>query len=112
MTTRNIHGNVDNHSSKKEILIGWVKPKEGFVKLNTNGCCKLSSLQASAGGFIWNEEGRWITGFMANISQCDSLTEEIWAALFGLEMVWNTGFRRIILEMDSLVLSKMIKEQF
>lgn len=107
----NNYGNSGNLSKKKEMLIGWDKPREGFIKLNTDGYSKSNSVKVSAGGFLRNKEGRWINGFMANISQYDSLMAEIWAAIFGLEMAWNGGFKKIILEVDSLVLTKMMKEQ-
>lgn len=36
---------------------------------------------------------------------------EAWAVMHGLEMAWQTGGRKIILEVDSLLLTGMIKEQ-
>lgn len=67
-------------------------------------------MQVSAGGLIRGEEGRWLAGYMANLGQCDSLTTETWAIILGLELAWDKGHRRIILETNSLILHNMIKE--
>lgn len=67
--------------------------------------------QASVAGVLWDESKKWITGLMTNLGQCDSLMVETWAIIHGLEMAQKTGFRKINLEMDSLLLTRLIKEQ-
>lgn len=96
---------------KGETMIGWKKPGEGYVKLNTDGCNRHNSTQASTGGLLQDENGRWLSGFTANMGHSDSLMAETWVAIYGLEMAWSAGHRRVILKMDSKVLAAMITSQ-
>ncbi|CAK7324485.1 unnamed protein product [Dovyalis caffra] len=45
-------------SLKQETLVSWVKPREQWVRVNTNGARKHSSGVASAGGLIRDSLGR------------------------------------------------------
>lgn len=47
--------------------------------------------------------GRWIMGFMVNIGICTAVGAEVWAVLHGLQMAWRAGARRLIVELDSLL---------
>ncbi|XVF61732.1 hypothetical protein PTKIN_Ptkin08bG0154100 [Pterospermum kingtungense] len=38
-----------------------------------------------------------------NIGICDAFQAELWAVVQGLELAWNHGVRRLIVEMDSKV---------
>lgn len=75
-------GLVCNKVNKVECLICWERSKAGYVKLNTDGSNKGMKGQANAGRLLRDEEGRWLMDFMANVGYFDSLTLEIWAAIF------------------------------
>lgn len=55
---------------------------------------------AGAGWIVRDWCGKWKAGFSYNIGTCDSLAAELWAALYGLEIAWKSGFRQVILETD------------
>ncbi|KAG7548857.1 hypothetical protein ISN44_As12g040050 [Arabidopsis suecica] len=46
-----------------ERLIAWTPPREGWLKLNTDGESKGNPGLASAGGVLRDAEGRWCGGF-------------------------------------------------
>lgn len=101
-----------NKVNRVECLICWERPKAGYVKLNTDGSSQSTRGQAGAGWLLRDEERRWLMGFMANMHDCDSLASEIWAAIFNLQMAWDTGHRKVVMEMDSLVLVNMLKDHW
>lgn len=48
---------------------------------------------------------------MVNLGQCDSLMAETWAVIYSLQMAWRFGCKKINFEMDSLLLTSIIKDQ-
>lgn len=44
--------NGEATASKSEMMIGWERPKSGYVKLNTDRCSKQNSSQVSAGSLL------------------------------------------------------------
>lgn len=73
VNAKGINNNDPNLYRNNELLIGWERPKEWFVKLNMDGCSKRDLARASAGRLLYDESGRWISGFMANVERGDSL---------------------------------------
>lgn len=102
---------IKETSIKEARMVGWIRPKEGFLKLNTDGSFREELAQASAGGLLRDGSGKWIAGFTANLGQCDSLMAETWATIHDLKMAWKTRCRKLNLEMDSLLLTRLIMEQ-
>ena len=47
-------------------------------------------------------------GFARNICYCSSITAELWAIFVGLQLTWEKGFRRVILETDSKIVVGII----
>ena len=76
--------------------ISWKYPKDGWIKLNTDGCSKGNPGVAGAGGVIRDHMGSWIGGFAKNIGICSSVTAELWAIYFGLQSTWDKGFRKVV----------------
>ncbi|MBA0847280.1 hypothetical protein Goshw_015552, partial [Gossypium schwendimanii] len=62
----------------------WLPPREGYVKLNTDGVVFSSRACASIGGV------------------------EARAMLEGLHLAWNKGFRKLELECDNALLVEII----
>ncbi|KAH9736450.1 putative ribonuclease H protein [Citrus sinensis] len=83
-----IHRVNNSHMSqqprRKEMLIGWQPPPWPWYKLNTDGSVR-NSWDAGAGGVIR-----------------DSV---------GLILAWDTGIKRLLVEVDSLCVSHMISKQ-
>ncbi|PNX83094.1 ribonuclease H [Trifolium pratense] len=58
-------------------MIGWLPPKENFVKLNTDGANK-DNMVAGCGGVIQDCQGEWIGGFAKCVGVCSAFVVEIW----------------------------------
>ncbi|MBA0815447.1 hypothetical protein Gohar_000217 [Gossypium harknessii] len=56
---------------------------------------------ASAGEVVRDDKGDWISGFSRSLGVATVLHSELWAILDGLNLAWDRGFRKIILESDS-----------
>lgn len=87
-------------------MIGWEEPQPGQVKLNTNGAVKGNRGLARAGGFIKDDSGIWLCGFTHNIGISMLLGGELWGMKSGIELGWDLGYRQIMVEVDSEVVSK------
>jgi hypothetical protein len=61
-------------------LIKWHAPKEGFIKINTDGACRSDQL-AGCGGVIRGSQGEWIRGFAKNVGRCNAFMAELWGVL-------------------------------
>ena len=48
---------------KAVILVAWLKPHEGWTKLNTDGSVLGNPAMAGGGGVIRGKDGEWLTGF-------------------------------------------------
>lgn len=52
---------------------------------------------------------RWSGGFMHNIGISTSVSIELWVMKCALELAWNLGFWRIILEVDSKIMARVLQ---
>ncbi|KAF7822209.1 ribonuclease H [Senna tora] len=81
-------------------VLDWEKPVEGWVKVNTDGAvCRESNL-GGCGGIIRDSKGDWIKGFTRRIGMSNPVFAELWSIAEGLQLAWESGFRRVILEND------------
>lgn len=88
----------------------WQAPKQGCVKLNTDGALHYTGV-GGFGGVIRGADGRWICGFSGRGATSDSLGAEAWGLLQGLELCWDKGYRHIEVEVDAKQLVDMFKGQ-
>ncbi|KAK6939235.1 Ribonuclease H domain [Dillenia turbinata] len=88
--------------------IKWTPPKQGSVKLNSDGAVDRSSGKAGAGGLIRDNEGIWITGFHVMVGKTDVLMAEIWGLREGLLLAKKCNLRRVEVESDSATLFKLL----
>ncbi|KAF7837882.1 ribonuclease H [Senna tora] len=101
--------------SRSGCLVRWSHPEEEWLKVNVDGACKSSTTErASCGGVIRDHEGRFLLGFAKNLGYCDVISAELWGIKLGLEVAWEMGARKIVIETDStyahqLVLSRVQK---
>ena len=65
----------------------WLKPAEGWLKLNTDGAVDTSSGKAGCGGLLRDSAGQLIVGFAKTISASSSIAAELWALREGLGCV-------------------------
>lgn len=74
--------------------------------MNLDGATSRTSGRAGAGG-VRRYLG-W-TGFSLNLGVADNMTAELWGILKGLELAWDPGQKRIILETDSKAALQLIQ---
>ncbi|MCI09976.1 ribonuclease H protein, partial [Trifolium medium] len=55
---------------KDIIYIGWKRPQENWIKLNSDGACKDMGKIAGCGGLFRDSDGRWIKGYIKKIGAC------------------------------------------
>jgi ribonuclease HI len=90
------------------IYIGWRRPLEGWIKLNSDGACKGNNDISGCGGIFRNSDGRWIKGYAKKIGSCDAFHAEMWGLYLGLDMAWRDHISHLIIENDSKLLIDMI----
>lgn len=84
-----------------KVMVRWMPPRVGWMKLNTDGASQGNPGPAIAGGVIRNGEGEWCGGFVLNIGRCTAPLAELWGVYYGLLAAWEKGFRRVEVEVDS-----------
>lgn len=62
------------------------------------------------GGAFRNHSGEWCGGFAINIGITTAPTTELWGVVFGLEIAWDKGLRRVHVEIDSKVVLRFIEK--
>ena len=84
-----------------EIMVGWMPPRVGWMKMNTDGSSHGNPGPAAAGGVLRNGEGEWCGGFAVNIGRCGAPLAELWGVYYGLVAAWEKGIGRLEFEVDS-----------
>ncbi|CAI0558302.1 unnamed protein product [Linum tenue] len=87
--------------ARTEVEISWKPPPPEWVTLNTDGSVIQESGRASAGGLIRDHRGCCLAAFAMNLGVCSITRAELRGAMEGLQLAWNSGFRRVRLELDS-----------
>ncbi|CAL1360380.1 unnamed protein product [Linum trigynum] len=87
---------------RTEVEISWKPPPPEWVTLNSNGSVHISSGHAAAGGLIRDPTGRCLAAYAINLGSCSITRAELRGAVEGLQVAWDTGFRRVRVELDSL----------
>lgn len=86
------------------VNILWQAPRHRWVKLNTNSSSKGNRGWSGGGGVLRDCRGLWISGFLARFGFCSSMKVELSAVLHRFRLVWELGFRYLIMEPDSKVI--------
>ncbi|MBA0651449.1 hypothetical protein Goklo_018773, partial [Gossypium klotzschianum] len=85
-------------------------PQGGYI-LNTDGAVKSHSCLPSTEGLIRDGEIHWIGGFMVNIELMYSLQAELWGVSAGLCLTKSLGIRRLMVELDALLVARHIHHE-
>ncbi|XP_020871723.1 uncharacterized protein LOC9299799 [Arabidopsis lyrata subsp. lyrata] len=86
-----------------ERLICWKPPRDGWMKLNTDGASHGNPGLATAGGVMRDGDGNWCGGFALNIGICSAPLAELWGVYYGLYIAWEKRIRKLEVEVDSVV---------
>ncbi|EOY10430.1 Ribonuclease H protein [Theobroma cacao] len=55
---------------KREVLVGWQNPPQGWVEVNSDGALRRGTNLAAAGGALHGYKGYWLSGFAAKLGRC------------------------------------------
>jgi ribonuclease HI len=88
--------------------IGWKPPVGDWVKLNTDGACKDGNV-AGCGGILRNSAGEWRGGFAKHLGKCTAYVAEMWGVMEGLQYAWKLGYKKVEINVDSLVVVQVLK---
>ncbi|CAN1139789.1 Putative ribonuclease H protein At1g65750 [Linum perenne] len=69
--------------------------------LNTDGSVLQPSSKAAAGGLLRDALGRCRAAFSLNLGSCSITRAEIRGVIFGLQLAWDLGYRRVLAQLDS-----------
>ncbi|RHN50339.1 putative ribonuclease H-like domain-containing protein [Medicago truncatula] len=97
-----------NLQQKEMIYVGWDKPPEGWIKLNSDGACKGGGENSGCGGLFRSSDGIWLKGYIRKVGVCDALHAELWGMYLGLDMAWREHITQLIVESDSKTLIDMV----
>ncbi|KAK3227879.1 hypothetical protein Dsin_007741 [Dipteronia sinensis] len=84
------------------LLISWMPPLDGLVKLSIYGSLNANMGTITAGGVSRNHHKKWLKGFSINKGISSVQESKLCGMLEGLSMVWNSVYRNIIMESDFL----------
>nr|XP_027082134.1 uncharacterized protein LOC113704429 [Coffea arabica] len=94
--------------ARSYMLVSWVRPSHGGLKLNTDGCSKGNPGESGGGGVLREASGRLILAFLCNFGLASSMQAEARALLFGVRLCLQRGFDSFEVELDSLVLVQVL----
>lgn len=72
------------------------------MKVNVDGCAQLNLRNAADGGLIRNPDGLCLGAFLYRVGNDTALISELCAIFQGLTLSWNSGYRHVQVETDSL----------
>ncbi|KAK6934581.1 Ribonuclease H domain [Dillenia turbinata] len=96
-------------SRTRELWVSWNPPKGGIIKINTDGSVNPDG-HAAAGGVLRNDKGDWLAGFSMNVDMCSVIAAELWGVKDGLQLAIERGPKDIELEVDSLVVFSLLRD--
>ena len=99
---------VTSNAPHRQIVdIQWIPPPDGWFKMNSDGSV-IDNSKATCGGLVRDPTGRFLGGFVANLGSCPVTVAELWGVYYVLQFAWNSGFNRILVEIDSLSALQLI----
>ncbi|XP_057444772.1 uncharacterized protein LOC130737018 [Lotus japonicus] len=111
-TLQGQHQGIFDCSPTRNTLSGWIKPDAGWRKINVDGAMSYDR-QASCGGVIRDEMGRWLRGFSWNFgtfSSANVCLTELMAVKAAVEAAMSLDLSRVIVESDSLDVINLLHE--
>ncbi|CAN1126818.1 Putative ribonuclease H protein At1g65750 [Linum perenne] len=99
------------NANKRQVVtpIAWDPGPSGWTVLNSDGSVLQPSGKAAAGGLIRDDMGRCSAAYSLNLGTCSITRAELRGMLFGLQLAWERGHRRVIAQLDSAVAVDLLK---
>ena len=89
-------------------LVKWLKPPDGWWKLNTDGSFLGSFGLARGGGLIGDSRGQCISGFAKAFAVTSSLAAELWALREGLLLCVDLQAQVVVVKFDAIIAVSLI----
>uniref|UniRef100_M1DEJ8 RNase H family protein n=2 Tax=Solanum tuberosum TaxID=4113 RepID=M1DEJ8_SOLTU len=89
----------------KVIAVCWEKPTVGVYKLNTDSSTLNNPGKIGGGGILRDDQGNMVYAYAIPVGFGTNNKAEIQAAIHGVTWCMQHGYRKIILEVDSELLS-------
>ncbi|CAN1732114.1 Putative ribonuclease H protein At1g65750, partial [Linum perenne] len=86
---------------RRETLISWIPASDDWITVNMDGSVLQPQSQAAGGGIVRDSHGNKIAAFSANFGRCSIMRVELRAAALGLETAWDSGCRKVNIQLDS-----------
>ena len=97
--------------SRISLVLHWIRPLRGRVKLNSDGCSK-GNLGISGGGSILRDcEGKVIWAQADGFGCQSNMIAETRALLQGVKKCLADGYTHVDLEMGSFILLQILKRE-
>ncbi|KAH0657989.1 hypothetical protein KY289_026737 [Solanum tuberosum] len=93
------------------ITISWQSPSSPFLKLNTDGNALHNPGKIGGGGILRDSNGNMIYAFAIPLGIGTNNQAETQAATHGLDWCVQHGYRKVILEVDSELLTKWLNHK-
>ncbi|PKU67262.1 Putative ribonuclease H protein [Dendrobium catenatum] len=90
-------------------FVYWIKPKQPYVKLNTDGFVGL--LTAGARGIIRDFGGEVVAAFATPLQINDVISAELNALILGLELCIKYSCNYVWIELDAMFIVQSIKDE-
>ncbi|CAL1356741.1 unnamed protein product [Linum trigynum] len=95
---QSISASTLRHRENKQI--SWRPPEEGWIQIQTDGSVISPTSKAVAGGLL--------RAFVCNLGACSITDAELKGAAEGLSLAWLMGFKKILLNLDSMTAISII----
>ncbi|KAF7833970.1 putative calcium-binding protein CML19 [Senna tora] len=87
---------------------GWDPPNHDRVKCNVDGSYFDSTRTTACGGVARDVSSNFLFSFCHHIGCCEIIWAELRGIVDGLEMLWDKGFRKVLIECDSEVALELV----
>ncbi|CAI0399334.1 unnamed protein product [Linum tenue] len=94
---------------RTEVEIYWKPPPPEWVTLNSDGSVHTDSGHALADDLIRDHTGRYLAPYAINLGSCFITRAELRGAVEWLQLAWDTGHRRVRVELDSLCAVQLLQ---
>ncbi|CAN1140984.1 Putative ribonuclease H protein At1g65750 [Linum perenne] len=92
----------------QKVEIVWEPGPPDWAVLNTDGSVLPESGSAAAGGLLRDSLGRCTRAFTVNLGRCSITWAELQGILVGLDVAWEAGIRKIVVQVDSQAAIKLV----
>ena len=92
------------------MLVGWIKPLCGWIKLNCDGSCRGNPGNSGGGGIIRDCDGMAKAAFSSHFGNGTNNSAELKAILEGIRLCKRLLYFNVIIESDSRIVVDWLRK--